>query len=265
MTHEEKVARWIGPGKIGVEIGAFKSPVPGLDPQPIYVDRFRDYAGERCLADYYGDATELPFRDNSLDYVITSHVLEHVANPVKALAEWYRVLRPGGVIYCLVPDRRFTWDHGRALSTVDHLLDDYMRGTTVSDGTHINDFVDGVDWSTYSPATPPAEVPAKKIELKEIYHSAVNSGNEINIHFHVFEPSNLLALFETLRLGPRHRFVWQVVDQAERFPANNPIGFLAVVQVEKTWSDRVAGWLNRRRSQRDPRAIVLPTARPFDP
>src|SRR5471032_2472484 len=78
MTHEEKVARWIGPGKIGVEIGAFKSPIPGLAPRPIYVDRFRDYAGERCLADYYGDATELPFRDNSLDYVVTSHVLEHV-------------------------------------------------------------------------------------------------------------------------------------------------------------------------------------------
>ena len=111
MTHEEKVARWIGPGKIGVEIGAFKSPIPGLAPRPIYVDRFRDYAGARCLADYYGDATELPFRDNSLDYVVTSHVLEHVPNPVKALAEWYRVLRPGGIIYCLVPDRRYTWDH----------------------------------------------------------------------------------------------------------------------------------------------------------
>ena len=261
MTHEEKVARWIGPGKIGVEIGAFKSPVPGLAPKPIYVDRFRDYAGERCLADYYGDATELPFRDNSLDYVITSHVLEHVANPVKALAEWYRVLRPRGVIYCLVPDRRYTWDHGRPLRTVDHMLEDFERGTTVADGTHIDDFVDGVDWSTYSPATAVADVPKKKEELKKIYHGAVDSGNEINIHFHVFEPSNLLELFEKLRA----RFAWQIVDQAERFPANNPIGFLAVVRVEKTWRDQIAGWLNRRRSTREPKSIVLPSAKPFDP
>ncbi len=255
MTHEEKVARWIGPGKIGVEIGAFKSPVPGLDPKPIYVDRFRDYAGERCLADYYGDATELPFRDHALDYVITSHVLEHVANPVMALAEWYRVLRPGGIIYCLVPDRRYTWDHGRALTPVAHLLDDFTRGTTVVDGTHIDDFVDGVDWSTYSPATPAADVPTKKVELKKIYHGAVNSGNEINIHFHVFEPSNLVELFEQLR----PRFPWQVVDQAERFPANNPIGVLAVVRVEKTWRERAAAWL----AQGQP--AVLPTAKPFDP
>ena len=50
MTHEEKVARWIGPGKIGAEIGAFKSPIPGFAPRPIYVDRFRDYAAEVNLA-----------------------------------------------------------------------------------------------------------------------------------------------------------------------------------------------------------------------
>ena len=265
MTHEEKVALWIGHGKIGVEIGAFKSPVPGLSPPPIYVDRFRDYAGERCLADYYGDATALPFCDNSLDYVVTSHVLEHIPNPVQALAEWYRVLRPGGIIYCLVPDRRYTWDHGRLLTTVEHMLEDFERGTTVCDGTHIDDFVDGVDWATYSPGTAPGDVPAKKDELKKVYHGAVDSGGEINIHFHVFEPVNLLALFEALRTWPRTRFAWEVVDRAERFPANNPIGFLAVVRVEKTWRDRIAGWLNHHRTARDQRAAILPTAKPFDP
>jgi len=255
MTHEEKIARWIGSGKIGIEIGAFKSPVPGLTPKPIYIDRFRDYANERCFADYYGDATELPFYDNSLDYVVTSHVLEHVANPVKALAEWYRVLCPGGIIYCVVPDRRSTWDRARALTPVTHMLEDFARGTTVCDGTHIDDFVDGVDWSMWSPTTPAAEVPAKKDELKKTYHDAVDSGNEINIHFHVFEPSTLLELFETLRA----RFAWQVVDQVEHFPADNPIGFLTVVRVEKTWCDRAAAWLNRSRP------AVIPTAKRFDP
>ena len=42
---------------------------------------------------------------------------------------------------------------------------------------------------------------------------------------------NLLALLEKLRTWPRTRLAWEVVDQAERFPANNPIGFLAVVRV----------------------------------
>src|SRR5256885_1929786 len=153
MTHEEKIARWIGPGKIGVEIGAFKSPIPGLSPPPFYVDCFKEFGLERVHADYYGHAFHLPFRDNSLDYVITSHVLEHVANPVAALAEWYRVLRPGGLIYLVVPDRRFTWDHPRPLTPVAHLLEDFTRATTPADATPADVFAPGIDWRQVSPAT----------------------------------------------------------------------------------------------------------------
>jgi SAM-dependent methyltransferase len=240
MTHEEKVARWLAPleraGGVGVEIGAFKSPVPGI--RPIYVDRYQEYAGERCLADHYGDATTLPFADNSVDYVVTSHVLEHIANPVAALAEWYRVLRPGGIIYLVVPDRRHTWDHARAPTPVDHFLEDYERGTTPADATHIDDFVENVDWSTYSPSTASTDVAGKKAELKAIYHGTVAGGTEINIHFHVFEPGNLAALIQRLAAWPRTRFRWELVDRAENFPATCPNGLLAVIRVRKTWWDR---------------------------
>ena len=87
MTHEEKIAQWIGPGKVGTEIGPGSAPVPGVDPAPIYVDCFKTFAAAPCRADYYGHACALPFHDHSLDYVLASHVLEHVANPVRALAE----------------------------------------------------------------------------------------------------------------------------------------------------------------------------------
>jgi SAM-dependent methyltransferase len=266
VTHEEKISRWLlpleaAPG-IGVEIGAFKTPLPLI--KPFYVDRFKEFAGEPCLADFLGDATSLPFRDNSLDYVVTSHVLEHVANPVGALAEWYRVLRPNGIIYLVVPDRRYTWDHARPLTTVAHMLEDFERDTTPADPTHIDDFVHGVDWSTYSPATPPAEVPNKKSELSEIYHRAVASGHEINIHFHVFEPSNLLALIDRLTCWTRTRFRWRLVDQAERFPANNPNGFLAVIRVQKTWADRLQSLWHRFRSRSHRSFPVVPGARRWE-
>lgn len=266
MTHEEKIARWLLPlgrdGGLGVEIGAFKTPLPLI--KPVYVDRFAEYAGEQCLADYYGDAANLPFRDNSLDYVVSSHVLEHTANPVAAFAEWYRVLRPGGMIYVVVPDRRYTWDRARPLTTVEHLLGDFAQGTTAVDATHIDEFVDQVDWSTYSPATPTTDVAVKKAELKATYHLAVASGNEINIHFHVFEPANLLALIEQLKHEPKTRFRWTVVDQAERFPVNNPNGFLAVIRVDKTWTDRWRGILQRWRRRHGLRAALLPDARPLN-
>lgn len=50
-----------------------------------------------------GDATRLPFPDDSFDAVITSEVLEHIQNDVTALAEMVRVLRPGGRLAVTVP------------------------------------------------------------------------------------------------------------------------------------------------------------------
>jgi SAM-dependent methyltransferase len=50
-----------------------------------------------------GDALRLPFADASFDRVITSEVLEHVADDHRALAELFRVLRPGGRLAATVP------------------------------------------------------------------------------------------------------------------------------------------------------------------
>ena len=52
-----------------------------------------------------GDATRLPFADNTFDRVVTSEVLEHIQNDVAAIAELHRVLKPGGTLGVTVP----TW------------------------------------------------------------------------------------------------------------------------------------------------------------
>lgn len=44
------------------------------------------------------DASALPFRDGAFDAVIAMHMLYHVADPAKAIAEMYRVLKPGGFL-----------------------------------------------------------------------------------------------------------------------------------------------------------------------
>ncbi|MEM7059486.1 MAG: class I SAM-dependent methyltransferase [Pseudomonadota bacterium] len=44
------------------------------------------------------DLEALPFEDARYDIVLAAHVLEHLANPDRALAELYRVLKPGGVL-----------------------------------------------------------------------------------------------------------------------------------------------------------------------
>ncbi len=58
---------------------------------------------EQFLGVLRGDATCLPFDDASFDVVITSEVLEHIQNDVDAIAEMFRVLKPGGRFACTVP------------------------------------------------------------------------------------------------------------------------------------------------------------------
>ena len=64
-------------------------------------------AGEITVDDFAGglrgDATRLPFADDSFDVVITSEVLEHIQDDVAAIAEMTRVLAPGGVFAATVP------------------------------------------------------------------------------------------------------------------------------------------------------------------
>ncbi|WP_342074913.1 class I SAM-dependent methyltransferase [Yoonia sp. SS1-5] len=51
------------------------------------------------------DVNSLPFEDNSFDVVLVAHVLEHMADPKRALAELHRVLKPGGILVACVTQR----------------------------------------------------------------------------------------------------------------------------------------------------------------
>ncbi len=62
-----------------------------------------EIAADRTAGVVRGDATRLPFDDESFDVVITSEVLEHVQDDVSALAEMARVLKPGGRLSATVP------------------------------------------------------------------------------------------------------------------------------------------------------------------
>lgn len=80
------------------------------------------------------------FADGSFDGVVASHMIEHLANPVAALVEFWRVLRPGGRLVLLVPDRDHTFDAGRAPTPLAHVLDEHRRGVTSVDEAHIREF-----------------------------------------------------------------------------------------------------------------------------
>jgi len=53
--------------------------------------------------DVVADATNLPFVENSVDFIINRALLEHVESPERVIQEMYRILKPGGSIFCFVP------------------------------------------------------------------------------------------------------------------------------------------------------------------
>jgi len=55
------------------------------------------------IAKVHADATDLPFDDESFDFAICVHVLEHIPEDRKALGEFFRVLKPGGQAIFQVP------------------------------------------------------------------------------------------------------------------------------------------------------------------
>lgn len=85
------------------------------------------YVGQRALGTllvWHGaDLAGVP--DGFYDVVMAFHVLEHFADPLRALEEWHRVLRPGGALVLSVPWAPATYDRDVPVSTIYDLLLDY--------------------------------------------------------------------------------------------------------------------------------------------
>lgn len=58
---------------------------------------------ESPLAKVKMDVHEIPFEDNTFDAAMCNHVMEHVADDIKAMSEIFRVLKPGGWAILQVP------------------------------------------------------------------------------------------------------------------------------------------------------------------
>ena len=72
------------------------------------------------LEDY--DGTNLPFPDNSQDFIYSSHVLEHISNRSEVIRDWFRVIKKGGFIVCVVPHK---WLYERKENLPSHWNEDH--------------------------------------------------------------------------------------------------------------------------------------------
>lgn len=212
------------PNALGLEVGAHAQPVTGL--APFYTDNVAAFAGIPGKVDFLSSTLALPVPDDTLDYLCTSHVLEHLADPIAALLEWERALRPGGFLYLVVPDMRRTFDHPRRVTPVSHLLDDFTTPASFErDAPHLREFVHEIDWSRLRYGSDPAQHPAwREATLVELT-AALRKGESIDIHFHTFTPDSLEALLRALGFIGEADARFEVVARAENYPADRDDGF----------------------------------------
>ncbi len=117
-----------------------------------YVDRMRapdlriqypELASEDLVeADIIDDGETLAkIDDGSQDFVIACHFVEHCQDPILAIANMLRVLRTGGVLFLAIPDKRFSPDRDRPVTTNEHLLRDHQEGPAWSKRQHFEEWV----------------------------------------------------------------------------------------------------------------------------
>jgi SAM-dependent methyltransferase len=185
----------------GLEIGALHNPLRVSSRAKVrYVDRL-PVAGLRAQypdlrdknlvrVDVVDDGERLETVGTATqDFVIANHFLEHCQDPIRTLESFFRVLRPGGILYMAVPDKRLTFDRARPVTPLAHVLRDYAEGPAWSRRAHYEEYVSHV----HRPAT--AE------EARGIVEDMMARG--YSIHFHVWTQKELLELFLSLkdRLG----------------------------------------------------------------
>ena len=101
----------------------------GFDHDPIVLANARKNLSSKKIKLIRGDIFKLPFKDNSVQKIIMTEVLEHVEDDKRALQEIFRVLKPKGVLVITVPslDYPFLWDPINWV--LQRMFDTHISGT----------------------------------------------------------------------------------------------------------------------------------------
>jgi predicted SAM-dependent methyltransferase len=128
----------------GIEIGALHSPMPMPSHAKVtYVDSMTHEEQRKHYPELsahslvhpqiISSAEELsPIPTSSLDFVVASHVLEHTDRVLLALSNFLRVLKPNGILFLAIPNKCFSFDRLRVVTSWQHLLDEFNHPLLVA-------------------------------------------------------------------------------------------------------------------------------------
>jgi len=179
----------------GIEIGGLHLAIPMPAGASVrYVDRItvpelREHYPELddwdlVSVDIVDDGEVLAtIEDGSVDFIIANHFLEHCEDPIRTIETHLRKLRPGGVLFYAVPDKRYTFDFRRPRTPISHVVSDHENGPEASRAEHYLEWVRLVDSEEDLPDEQAIRRHAEKLEAEGY-----------SIHFHVWTQADLMAL-----------------------------------------------------------------------
>jgi SAM-dependent methyltransferase len=150
--------------------------------------------------------------DATYDCLLSSHCLEHIANPIKALLEWKRVLRRDGTLLLVLPHKGSTFDWRRPTTSLAHMVEDFQRNTREDDLTHLSEIMELHDLER--------DVEAGTIE--QFRHRCEENLLHRAIHHHVFDTPTALAAVDYAKFQlSRVEFLkpYHIMILARRFEA----------------------------------------------
>jgi len=196
----------------GLEIGALDRPIITRDMGPIeYVDRAPRpelqawYGGQGGVESdrivevdhIWGDRSLLQCVGGvrAFDYVVASHVIEHVPDVFGWLGEIADVLADGGLAALFVPDKRQTFDLRRPVSASGEFVDAYLRRPRRPDARQVfNHFYEFRDVS--APDLDDAAVTDRALSALALCRRMEANGEYIDAHCWVFTPASLVQALD---------------------------------------------------------------------
>src|SRR6202453_2927710 len=215
-----KYARWrlllrqkyqpVVENKYGIEVGGpsalFKTVMPiyqfvgGLDgvnfsTDTVWEGRIKagenfNYGDNKSGRQFISEATDLSeIATARYDFLLSSNCLEHVANPIKALTEWRRVIKDDGALILVLPNKQSNFDHRRPFTKFEHLLEDFSGDVGEDDLTHVDEILTLHDLSMDAPAG----------DLEHFRERSLKNFQNRTLHHHVFDVQLIEQMLDHVR------------------------------------------------------------------
>ncbi len=250
VFREHALAHQLLDGLSGLEIGASAHNPFGLKTRNVApVEDYEVHAQYQAQTmgvtpagvDIWASADSIPVPDDSEDFILSSHVVQHLPNLVAAFVEWDRIVRPGGQVFLIVPrPEALPADVARPVTTLEHLIEDYRKGHTLD--SHPTEDVPGGRMGRYHVLT--ADVVVRLVEWMRqerlcdwqlVAREDVDSkvGNGFTLAFRIAR--KFPRADPGLKLTPE---LADVLGQARECPTGRVVGLFGTFEVDN-YGDRL--------------------------